>query len=208
MFPILVQLMLVPMPTLYELKPRFQALLRPLTRWLATAGITANQVTLATAGASLALGIGLAVTHRGWFLLPIFLLARMALNAVDGMLAREHGQTSRLGAILNELTDVISDAALTLPFVTLAGWNRLWIGGAILSAAFTEMAGLAAMTAGSPRRYDGPFGKSDRALALGVLGTWLALGWPVADWVTVAAPAAWIALCCITVIQRVRRALS
>ena len=31
----------------------------------------------------------------------------MALNAIDGMLAREHGQKSTLGAYLNELTDVI-----------------------------------------------------------------------------------------------------
>ena len=41
---------------------------------------------------------------------------RMAFNAIDGMLAREFGQQSALGAFLNELTDVVSDAALYLPF--------------------------------------------------------------------------------------------
>ncbi len=40
----------------------------------------------------------------------------MAFNAIDGMLAREHNQQSKLGAFLNELTDVVSDAALYLPF--------------------------------------------------------------------------------------------
>jgi CDP-diacylglycerol---glycerol-3-phosphate 3-phosphatidyltransferase len=196
------------MPTLYELKPRFQAWLRPFVARLAAAGFTANQITISTGVASVLLGGWLAVEHRGWILLPLFLFARMALNAIDGMLAREHGQQSRLGALLNELTDVLSDAALTLPFAMLAGWNPLWIGGAVFFAALTEMAGLAALTIGTARRYDGPFGKSDRALALGVLGAWLALGWPVAEWATVAAPAVWIALCCATIVQRVRRALS
>ncbi len=38
----------------------------------------------------------------------------MALNAIDGMLAREFNQQSTLGAILNEVGDIISDAALYL----------------------------------------------------------------------------------------------
>jgi CDP-diacylglycerol--glycerol-3-phosphate 3-phosphatidyltransferase len=126
---------------------------------------------------------------------------------MDGMLAREHGQASRLGAVLNELADVISDAALTLPFATLPGWNPLAVAGAIFFAALTEMAGVMALTIGGSRRNDGPFGKSDRALALGILGAWLALGWPVSGWVRDAAPAAWMVLCCATIVLRVRRAL-
>jgi CDP-diacylglycerol--glycerol-3-phosphate 3-phosphatidyltransferase len=195
------------MPTLYELKPRFQGMLRPLVGRLAAAGVTANQVTIGTGVASVMLGAGLALEHRGWILLPIFLCARMALNAIDGMLAREHGQASRLGAVLNELTDVISDAALTVPFATLSGWNPLAIAGVIFFGALTEMAGVLGLTIGSVRRNDGPFGKSDRALALGVLGTWLALGWPVNELVRRTAPVAWVVLCGVTIVQRVRRAL-
>lgn len=195
------------MPTVYDLKPGFQGLLRPLVARLAAAGITANQVTIATGLASIMLGSYLALAHRGWILLPIFLFARMALNAMDGMLAREHGQKSRLGAILNELTDVISDAALTLPFATLPGWNPLAVAGAIFFAALTEMAGMAGLMIGRTRRYDGPFGKSDRALVLAILGAWLALGWQVNARVSGLAPAVWIVLCCATIVQRVRRAL-
>lgn len=195
------------MPTLYELKPRFQRLLRPLVTRLAAAGVTANQVTIATGVASVMLGVYLALEHRDWILLPIFLCARMALNAMDGMLAREHGQQSRLGAVLNELTDMISDASLTLPFATLPGWNAAAVACAIFFAALTEMAGVMGLAIGSTRRYDGPFGKSDRALALGVLGAWLACGWPVALLVRRAAPAVWVVLCCATIVQRVRRAL-
>jgi CDP-diacylglycerol--glycerol-3-phosphate 3-phosphatidyltransferase len=203
----LVQLKLVRMPTLYDLKPRFQEMLRPLVARLAAAGITANQVTIASGVASVMLGASLTLEHRGWILLPIFLCVRMALNAIDGMLAREHGQESRLGAVLNELTDVISDAALTLPIATLPGWNSSMVAAAIFFAALTEMAGVLGLTIGSTRRYDGPFGKSDRALALGVLGAWLAFGWPVSGLVRRLAPAAWVVLCCATIVQRVRRAL-
>jgi CDP-diacylglycerol---glycerol-3-phosphate 3-phosphatidyltransferase len=203
----LVQLRLVRMPTLYQLKPRFQGVLRPLVARLAAAGVTANQVTIATGAVSVILGAVLALEHRGWILLPIFLFARMALNAIDGMLAREHGQESRLGAVLNELTDVISDAALTLPIATLPEWNSSMVWGAIFFAALTEMAGILGLTVRGTRRNDGPFGKSDRALALGFLGAWMAFGWPVSGWVTQAAPAVWVILCCATIVQRVRRAL-
>jgi len=195
------------MPTLYQLKPRFQNLLRPLVAAFARAGITANQVTLATCATSLALGAWLAIEHRGWILLPIFLFLRMALNAIDGMLATEFGQKSKLGAILNELTDVLSDAALAFPIATLPGWNPLAVAAAIFFAALTEMAGLLGLAIGGPRRYDGPFGKSDRAFVLGFFGSWLALDWPVSESVRTAVPFLWIALCCWTITQRVRRAL-
>lgn len=55
-------------------------------------------------------------TTHPLLLLPIVLFIRMALNALDGMLARECNQQTRLGAILNETGDVISDIALYLPF--------------------------------------------------------------------------------------------
>jgi len=195
------------MPTLYDLKPRFQQFLRPVVKGLAHAGVTANQITIATAVASVALGAWLAAQHSGWMMLPVFLFLRMALNAIDGMLAREHGQQSKLGAVLNELLDVVSDAALTLPFATLPGWNPLLVSAAIFFAALTEMAGVMGLAIGSARRNDGPFGKSDRALALGFPGAWLALGWPVNAMVMDTAPAVWIVLCLATIVHRVRRAL-
>ncbi|MCG8560828.1 MAG: CDP-alcohol phosphatidyltransferase family protein, partial [Hyphomicrobiales bacterium] len=77
--------------TLYALKPRFQALLRPVAADLARRGVTANQVTLAAAFGSVAFGGIVAVnadTHWLFLLLPAWFLARMALNAIDGMLAR------------------------------------------------------------------------------------------------------------------------
>jgi CDP-diacylglycerol--glycerol-3-phosphate 3-phosphatidyltransferase len=80
--------------TLYDLKPAFQAWLRPAVGELAAAGVTANQVTLSALAASLAIGAAVAagVVASGitWpFLSLAQLPIRMAMNAIDGMLARE-----------------------------------------------------------------------------------------------------------------------
>ena len=108
------------MATLYDIKPRFQALLRPLTALLAKWGVTANQVTLAAIVLSLALGLMLWLTpgdRLALLLVGPALFLRMALNAIDGMLAREHGQKSRYGLVLNEAGYVISDNAIILPLM-------------------------------------------------------------------------------------------
>ena len=101
--------------SIYALKPRFQALLRPLAAALARGGVTANQVTLAAAVVSVVARRLRRVARAGALAVPavpLWMFVRMALNAIDGMLAREFGQKSRLGAYLNELGDVVSDAAL------------------------------------------------------------------------------------------------
>ena len=145
-------------------------------------GVTANQVTLAAAIGSLAVG---AIVAAAWparwpfLLMPVWLFIRMALNAIDGMLAREHGQKSRLGAYLNEICDVVSDAALYAPFALLPAFGGFWIGLVIVLAALTELAGVLGPTVGASRRYDGPMGKSDRALVFGALGLWAGLRRPV-----------------------------
>jgi CDP-diacylglycerol--glycerol-3-phosphate 3-phosphatidyltransferase len=191
--------------TIYSLKPRFQALLRPLTQRLHAAGITANQVTLAACLISVILGVVLAAgaAHaRLYLLLPVWLLLRMALNAIDGMLAREHGHKSALGAFLNELTDVISDAALLLPLAFLPHFGWLEVVLVVILAALTEMA----VMTGASRRYDGPMGKSDRAFVLGALGLALGLGMQPAVWQAVIFPALAVLLAA-TIVNRVRRAL-
>ena len=98
------------MASIYDLKPKFQALWRPLVRSLAAMGVTANQVTVVAALLSIAVGMWLAVSHgsrAALLAVPALLFVRMALNAIDGMLAREHNQKSRLGAVLNEVGDVV-----------------------------------------------------------------------------------------------------
>jgi phosphatidylglycerophosphate synthase len=61
----------------------------------------------------------------------------MTLNAINGMLARECHQQSRLGAILNELGDVLSDIALYLPFSLLTHSSMVLV---LIMASCTTMA--------------------------------------------------------------------
>ena len=168
--------------SLYALKPKFQGLLRPTVTRMAEQGVSANQVTLAAALGSLIIGLGvawLADIRILFLLLPVWLFIRMALNAVDGMLAREFGQKSLLGAYLNEICDVISDAALILPFAMLPIFGGFWTGVVVVLALVSEFAGVMGPSIGASRRYDGPLGKSDRAFVFGALGLWIGLGLPV-----------------------------
>ena len=198
------------MLSIYQLKPRFQNLLRPLVQRLFDAGVTANQVTLSAAVVSVLIGLLLAISpERLWLfaLIPLWMILRMALNAVDGMLAREFGQQSTLGAYLNELCDVIADAALFLPFALLPEVSPPLVVVLVLFALISEYAGVMGPMVGAARRYDGPMGKSDRAFCFGVLGAGVA---------TTLLPISWInpilavitALLLYTLFNRVRQGLA
>ena len=196
--------------TLYALKPRFQGLLRPLVARLASAGVTANQVTVAAALGAVgvaAIVIVYADQRSVFLLLPLWLFVRMGLNAIDGMLAREFAQKSRLGAYLNEICDVVSDAALYAPFAVIAPFGVLGVGAVIFLSALSELAGVLGQTVGASRRYDGPMGKSDRALVFGALGFWVGIGAPLPAWL------GWLMalislLLVITIVNRVRSGLA
>lgn len=195
--------------SIYALKPRFQGLLRPLTRGLFALGVTANQVTMFACLVSLALGIALAADPAAYsfLLLPTWLIVRMALNAIDGMLAREFGQKSALGTYLNELTDVIADAALYAPFALLPGSNPWLVAAVIALAIVAELAGTVAVMTGASRRYDGPMGKSDRAFLFGVVALLVGSGVPTAAWLN------WVwagtaLLLAATIHNRVRKGLA
>jgi CDP-diacylglycerol--glycerol-3-phosphate 3-phosphatidyltransferase len=166
------------MPSVYGLKPKFQDLLRPVVNGMARAGVTANQVTVAALALSAAAGGAIAWARGGkmLLLLPAALFVRMALNAMDGMLAREHGQKSALGAVLNELGDVIADVALYLPLALVPGFDAWMVVGMVVLAILSEMTGVIAVQIGASRRYDGPMGKSDRAFWLGLMALLLGMG--------------------------------
>jgi CDP-diacylglycerol---glycerol-3-phosphate 3-phosphatidyltransferase len=199
--------------SIYALKPKFQALLRPFVRRLHALGVTANQVTLAACALSIALGAWLyfaAPDPQAFLLIPLWMFLRMAFNAIDGMLAREFGQQSKLGAYLNELTDVIADAALVLPFAAVAPFatahGPVWLAIFVVLAGLSEFAGAIGPTVGASRRYDGPMGKSDRAFVLGAIALWIGIAGALPAW------AYWLfpALCALTawtVVRRVRNGL-
>lgn len=198
------------MVSVYDFKPKFQVLLRPLVARLAEHRVTANQVTVTAMLVSVAVGIvvGLLADRSRWmwWLLPVWLFVRMALNAIDGMLAREHGQASKLGAVLNELGDVIADTGLYLPLALTAAFSLWPLAVFTVLAVMTEMTGVIGVQIGAARHYEGPMGKSDRALLFGILGLLLALGVPAGWWLSLVV---WLLalLCLFTVVRRAQAAL-
>lgn len=176
------------MATIYDLKPKFQSWLRPPAAQLARHGVSANAVTVAALLLCLAQGIWLALQPGAMvplLLLPVVLFVRMALNAIDGLMAKEQGQASPLGAVLNELSDVIADACLYLPLALIAGVSAALVVLVVVTGIIAEMAGALGPLAGSSRRYDGPFGKADRALAFGLFAVVLGLGLVPGLWTAV-----------------------
>lgn len=168
------------MPSIYQLKPAFQNLLRPLVKQLYYKGVTANQVTVLAMLISVALAAYL-LLHENiapyliWLFIPLWMLVRMGFNAIDGMLAREFNQQTMLGAYLNELCDVISDTVLYGCFIAFGFIEPILLVAVIFMAILSEYAGVMAPLISQARRYDGPMGKSDRAFCFSLLALWIVL---------------------------------
>jgi alpha-beta hydrolase superfamily lysophospholipase/phosphatidylglycerophosphate synthase len=186
--------------SLYQLKTQFQNQLRPISNTLVEQNITANQVTvsavLLSIGTAYIIAKPAAEQQRLWLLLPSSLFVRMALNAIDGMMAREHGQTSRLGAVLNEVGDMVADTALLAsltPHILTHHINdkeqqtlianlptnisiyQHHITALIALSIGTELLGVTSNTMLGVRANQGPLGKSDRAFLLGMLGAFMGI---------------------------------
>lgn len=154
--------------TTYSLKTQFQNLLRPFAYRLNDWGITPNQTTVITCllsftYAALVVYVQLPIL---FYLFPVFFVVRMALNAIDGIMAKEKNKITKLGAILNEIGDVLSDAVLAAVFFFVSGVNVNYLWLFIYLSLFVECAGLWAYLLKHERFYNGPLGKSDRGIIL------------------------------------------
>ncbi len=134
-------------------------------------GVTANGITWSAILLSFCIG-GLFYWKPSGFMLivlPVSLLIRMALNALDGMMARTYNMQSKKGELLNELGDVLADVAMFLPLVLLPGLHPLVLFAFVILGVINEFTGVLAKAVNGERRYDGPMGKSDRALLVGII---------------------------------------
>lgn len=159
------------MISIYKIKPAFQKLLQPTLKALHSIGITANQLTIAAVILSVAMGYSF--MHYQQYpivllLIPAGYLLRMTLNALDGMMATQYNMKSKLGEILNELGDVVSDVAIVLPFTIIPSVNPMVIIVLVILSVINEYAGILGKAIGGDRRYEGPMGKSDRAFVIGL----------------------------------------
>jgi len=161
------------MISIYRIKPIFQKLLKPALVLLHRLGVTANQITISSILLSLVIGIGFwfADMNTALFLiLPVGLVLRMALNALDGMMARTYHQQTKKGEVLNEVGDIISDLFVFFPLLKYENDIFYLIVLFICLSIINEFAGLLGKVVSNERRYEGPMGKSDRAFILGLYG--------------------------------------
>ncbi len=156
----------------YKIKPKFQQMLMPLLKMLHGMGVKPNTLTLAAVLLSLSIGYVFWNTseHHSYYLfVSIGLLARMMLNALDGMMARVYHLQSKLGEILNEVGDVVSDIVIFFPLIMFDELDMKLAITFISLSVVNEFCGVIAKVVSGKRRYDGPMGKSDRALLIGLL---------------------------------------
>jgi CDP-diacylglycerol--glycerol-3-phosphate 3-phosphatidyltransferase len=158
------------MISVYQVKPKFQQLLRPVLIFLHRMGVTANMITWSGILLSLAGGVLFWIHPYGkiFLLIPAVLFVRMAINALDGMMARTYNMQSKAGEMLNELGDVASDLFLFIPLLQLKWLNSYVILAFLFLSVINEFAGVMGKVIKGDRRYDGPMGKSDRALLSGL----------------------------------------
>jgi CDP-diacylglycerol--glycerol-3-phosphate 3-phosphatidyltransferase len=196
----------------YGLKPRFRAALRPVLAFACR--FSPNAVSGAAVAFALLAGLGLALSPRWpWLLLavPVLLFLRIAANALDGMVAQERGLASPRGEMVNEFSDRVNDTLILAGLAAGRLADVRLVAAALAGTLLVSYLGILPKAAGGSRRYDGPLGKADRMLLLGLAC--------VAAWAVVRSPGRaspqgafgaalwlWVALVPVTLAVRWRRA--
>jgi CDP-diacylglycerol--glycerol-3-phosphate 3-phosphatidyltransferase len=156
---------------LYAIKPRFQRFLAPVADALARRGVHPDVLTYAAVGCGLIGGSALALSTAvsAWLLVvPLAAVARLMLNALDGMVAARLGMARPWGKVLNELGDRFADLAFLAPLAWLPGATVALVATALCVTLLVSFIGVLAEAAGAGRQYGGVMGKADRLLWLGL----------------------------------------
>jgi len=177
--------------SIYKLKTKFQNLLMPICEKLVKLKVSPNQITITTVLLNIVFA-GLIYKFNNYRLIyltvPVFLFLRMALNALDGMIANKFNQKTKMGVFYNEAGRVIGISEIH---------NLLFVFLSILS----EYVGVTAMMVDNKRHYEGPMGKSDRAFLISLLAIiYYFIGNQYFDYILILA----IVLLIFTIFNRVR----
>jgi CDP-diacylglycerol--glycerol-3-phosphate 3-phosphatidyltransferase len=157
----------------YSIKPAFQRSLRPLEDRLVEAQVHPDVLTLTALGLSLGGGAAFALADRfPWVLAlaPVVALARTALNALDGLVAKRTGKARPWGEVLNEFSDRLADVALLAGLAASGLVNGYLATAGIVAVLLGSYLGILSKAAGGRREYGGVLGKADRMLLLAAAG--------------------------------------
>ena len=167
------------MKGLYALKPWYTRRLRVFVDRAAARRTSPDVFTVIGMAGALAAAISIAV--GAWPVSVLLLAVRLAGANLDGAVARARNVSRPWGFVLNEIGDRVSDllmfAGMTLWAAYLGGPGLHWLSWPVISvlvaalaATLPTFASLAAAGAGAgaggSRRNGGPFGKTERCLAV------------------------------------------
>lgn len=162
--------------SIYKLKKQFQNILMPFCKLLAKLGISPNQITVFTVILNLFFAFFLYKFSNFKFiylLIPVFFFIRMALNALDGMLANNFNMKTKIGIFFNEMADVISDTAVFYTFFKIIATPEYLSFIFIFFSILSEYTGVVAFMVDGKRHYEGPMGKSDRVFFISILSLFI-----------------------------------
>lgn len=159
--------------SIYGLKPRFSASLRGVQESLTRAGVTPDDLSVfSILVAVLACPVAALAVHRPllWLEFAALVFVRLALNALDGAMARAGGGGRPWGTALNEFCDRAADALFLGALAPAVGGAALPLA-AIVCTFFCSGIGLLYQAVGRPRSHLGPMGKADRMVVLAIAAT-------------------------------------
>ncbi len=173
---------------LTRLKARVQSILEGTARMLHNAGLTPNHIS--AVGILLALLAGLlywASQYNHLFLIiapSVFLLSGLC-DALDGIVARLHGEATVFGGFLDSLLDRYADACILVALIVSNLCNVLWGSLALVGSLLVSYARARAEATGFRMETVGLAERAERMLILAVGSIaaffWFeALNWSVA----------------------------
>jgi len=149
-----------------------KGLFQKVVRWMAGSWMTANMasafgcVFVALTAAGFYLGLSVPALRFLLLCVPGFLVLRMAMNALDGLLAREYHTGTVAGEIWNEALDVLGDTVCYGALYFVDGGPRLSLVVFLLTIWAAEFFGVLgkSMPHGVRRHETVLGGKPDRAV--------------------------------------------
>lgn len=157
---------------IYSIKPKFQAFLKPAMRLLIKLKVSPTLVNVKALIISIIAGFVffLSSYNLTWlWAIPFLAFIRTALNALDGMIAREtKAKNQAFGEVLNEFLDRLSDVAFFVGLAFTSYVSQSLALGTLVSVLVVSYIGIVGKAAGGKRQYVGLMGKADRMFWLSV----------------------------------------
>lgn len=159
------------------LKVRSLRIMQAIARKLCAAGLTPNQISIASVIFALLASMCILNFSKGenasaW-LVPIiaalFIQCRLLCNLFDGMVAVEGGKGTKSGELFNDIPDRIADAVLLISVGYATAplfWAEILGWSCALLAIMTAYIRTLATSIGAPTRFIGPMAKQHRMALL------------------------------------------